>query len=196
MNMREIEEQRNGRNKDTAINHTYINSNEYRRKFDLISKDKKLNRLLYYIAKEMLFHRTGTLLEDMYWIDPVDMKIVAEETDTAVEKEIVYSEKTKKIVKNKKNLITIHSHPNSFPPSISDINSNFLNEYMTGIIICHDGRIYLYQAGEEISESYYKLVVEDYLKQGYDEDEAQRLTWKEFEAKFDVNVKEVTDNDV
>lgn len=50
----ETEEQRSGRNKETQINHTYINSGGYKRKFDLISDNKELSRLLYKIAKEML----------------------------------------------------------------------------------------------------------------------------------------------
>ena len=48
----EIEEQRNDLNKGTKINHTYINSGEYIRKFDLISDSKELSRLLYKIAKK------------------------------------------------------------------------------------------------------------------------------------------------
>jgi hypothetical protein len=67
--MRETEEQRTGRNKETAINHTYIDGGEYRKKFDSITENAELRRLLYRISKDMLFHRTGTLLEDMYWID-------------------------------------------------------------------------------------------------------------------------------
>lgn len=55
------EEQRYGRNKDTAINHAYISSGEYRKKFDQISDNKKLNKLLYQLAKTMLEHRSGTL---------------------------------------------------------------------------------------------------------------------------------------
>ena len=64
-----LEYQRYGRNKDTVINSTYINSGEYRRKFDKITKNDESNRILYSKAKEMLFHRSGTLFEDMYWID-------------------------------------------------------------------------------------------------------------------------------
>ena len=63
------EKQRYGRNKETIINHSFINSGEYRKKFDEISDDKELNRKIYQIAKKMLMHRSGTLLEDMYWID-------------------------------------------------------------------------------------------------------------------------------
>lgn len=64
-----LENQRYGRNKNTTINHLYINSGEYRRKFDKVTENKELSRLIYSKAKEMLFHRSGTLLEDMYWID-------------------------------------------------------------------------------------------------------------------------------
>ena len=63
----EAEEQRTGRNKETSINHTYIEGGEFRKKFDSISDDKELNKLIYTLAKQMLIHRSGTLYEDMYW---------------------------------------------------------------------------------------------------------------------------------
>ena len=84
------EEQRYGRNKDTVINHAYICSGEYRKKFDQISDNKKLNKLLYQLAKSMLEHRSGTLYEDMYWIDAETATIVAKEIDGCVESTIVY----------------------------------------------------------------------------------------------------------
>ncbi len=40
--MRELEQQRKGRNKNTIIDYNYISSNRYRKKFDYISNDKKL----------------------------------------------------------------------------------------------------------------------------------------------------------
>jgi len=52
--VQEIEEQRNGRNKNTTINNSYINSGKYRRKFDGISNDESLNHLVYQLAKKML----------------------------------------------------------------------------------------------------------------------------------------------
>ena len=63
--MRELEEQRNGRNKNTIIDYKYINSNRFRKRFDHISNNKKLNKLLYKTAKKMLLHRSGTEYEDM-----------------------------------------------------------------------------------------------------------------------------------
>ncbi len=59
-----FESQRYGRNKSTMINKSYIESGEYRRKFDRITDDANLARLLYNKAKEMLYHRSGTEYED------------------------------------------------------------------------------------------------------------------------------------
>ena len=67
--IREDEEQRYGRDKSTIVNQSYIEGGEYRRKFDELTKAPKLNRLIYNMAKKMLFHRSGTKFEDMCWID-------------------------------------------------------------------------------------------------------------------------------
>ena len=63
------------------------------------------------------------------------------------------------MIKKSENLLTIHTHPDSFPPSIDDINSNYDHNYEIGIVICHDGRVYMYSAEERINVNYYKLTV-------------------------------------
>ena len=193
--MRELEQQRKGRNKNTIIDYNYISSNRYRKKFDYISNDKKLNKLLYKIAKKMLLHRSGTEYEDMYWIDLLNGKIVCKITDSKYKKKILYTTTIKKMIKKSENLLTIHTHPDSFPPSIDDINSNYDHNYEIGIVICHDGRVYMYSAEERINVNYYKLTVEDYLKNGYNEDTAQIEALKEMQKKFSIYFKEVTEDD-
>ena len=193
--MRELEQQRKGRNKNTIIDYNYISSNRYRKKFDYISNDKKLNKLLYKIAKKMLLHRSGTEYEDMYWIDLINGKIVCKITDSKYKKKILYTTTIKKMIKKSENLLTIHTHPDSFPPSIDDINSNYDHNYEIGIVICHDGRVYMYSAEERINVNYYKLTVEDYLKNGYNEDTAQIEALKEMQKKFSIYFQEVTEDD-
>ena len=188
--MRELEQQRKGRNKNTIIDYNYISSNRYRKKFDYISNNKKLNKLLYKIAKKMLLHRSGTEYEDMYWIDLINGKIVCKITDSKYKKKILYTAAIKKTIKKSENLLTIHTHPDSFPPSIDDINSNYDHNYEIGIVICHDGRVYMYSAEERINVNYYKLTVEDYLKNGYNEDTAQIEALKEMQKKFSIYFKE------
>lgn len=187
----EIERQRYGRNKDTIINHTYIESGEYRNKFDRISDDKELNRLIYQIAKEMLYHRSGSEYEDMYWIDVGLKKIIAQETSLQSPTSIQYSRKTKRKIKNKKGLLTIHSHPYSFPPSIQDFNSNYRNNYGMGIVCCHDGKIYMYSSNEDVNTNYYKMKVEEFLKDGYNDIEAQQKALDIVMQNYDIKYKEV-----
>ena len=194
--VQELEEQRNGRNKSTTINHTYINGGEYRRKIDKISKSSDLNRIIYQLAKKMLNHRSGTVYEDMYWIDLDTFEVVAEETNSKEEKQITYSAKTKKIVSSYSRLVTIHSHPDSFPPSIGDLNSNYEHGYDTGIVVCHDGTVYMYRVKEFIPPGYYERIVAEFINQGYNENEAQLCALEDVTQKFQVEFKEVTGNDV
>lgn len=144
----------------------------------------------------MLIHRSGTLYEDMYWIDLDTIQIVGREVERDIEEAVQYSRRTEIVIKQHKNLLTIHTHPHSFPPSIADIKSNYFNNYAVGIVICHDGRIYMYKAAEDISEAYYSMTLAEYQNQGYADFAAQECTLKELADKFQIQVKEVTGNDV
>lgn len=57
-----LENQRYGRNKAALVNKKYIESGDYRAKFDRITENPEINRILYAKAKEILLHRSGTLL--------------------------------------------------------------------------------------------------------------------------------------
>ncbi len=193
----ELEEQRSGKNKATAINRKYINSAQYRQKFDKISTNPKLNRLLYKLAKKILFHRTGTAHEDMYWVDLDTLEIVASETKGAEPSRIIYSDATKKVLQQNRSLITIHSHPSGFPPSIQDLNSNCVNNYQMGIVIGHNGKVYLYSAKEEISYEYYRLKVATCIKDGYTEEKAHiNVLYSLQNLGFDIIVKEVIADEI
>ena len=193
---REIEEQRYGRNKDTAVNFSYIESGEYRRKFDSISDNVKLNRLLYQLAKKMLKHRSGTLYEDMYWIDLDTLEVIAEEVNMTEEESIVYSKATERVIRKHENIMTIHTHPNSFPPSIADLNSNYLNNYVSGVIICHDGTIYQYSSSVKLEELYYDLKVANLKNNGYNEVDIHRTVIGSFNNEVDIQIREVIGNEI
>jgi len=54
----------------------------------------------------------------------------------------------------------------------------------------------MYSTDEEISQEYYSLTVAEYLKQGFNEDDAQIEALEEIKKKFNIRFKEVIDNDV
>ena len=187
----EIEAQRPGRNKDTTVNKSYISSGEYRRKFDKIVDDKDLARLLYSIASNMLKNVSGNTFEEMYWIDPISNEIIARETNQSTPGQIIYSQSTIKAIKKHNHLITLHTHPHSFPPSVEDFNSNFQNNYLYGIIICHDGKIFVYSSLEFINEQYFQLVIKNFMKKCNNECEAQHLAIEKLKENRNITYWEV-----
>ena len=184
--------QRKGRNKDTQIDQSYIESGEFRKKFDLITDDKDINRLLYICAKKMLYHRSGSLQEDMYWIDANSKQIVAKELDQIQEQKVIYSKKTRKKINKQQGLITIHTHPSSSPPSVGDFNSNYRNKYSLGVVCGHDGKVFIYTSHVEIPVGFYAKKVEYYRKLGYNDYEAQIETIKSLSNVYNIKCKEVT----
>lgn len=139
----------------------------------------------------MLKHRSGTMLEDMYWINGATGGIVASALDEKEDGKILYNESLKKKLENASGLIAMHSHPQSMPPSIADFNSAFRQGYEKSIIICHDGTVYMYCSNQEINESLYIRYLSRFLADGYTEHEAQIKTLEKLRENHDIDFWEV-----
>lgn len=186
-----LENQRYGRNKTTLVNKTYIESGEYKRKYDNATDNQEVNKTLYDCAKTALKHRSGTVFEDMYWIDYETGKVVLSVTDSTDEHAIIYTDKIRNTIKNNKNIITLHTHPSSMPPSVSDLNSCCANRYKLGFVACHDGRVFAYSSEQEISENLYNIYIGDFICSGHDELNAQLLALNELKKNHKIDVWEV-----
>ena len=190
-----LEYQRYGRNKSTLVNKTYIDSGEYRRKFDKETDNPAVNKALYDSAKKALKHRSGTELEDMYWLDSESGEILLAVTDSTDESSIKYTDSIKKKIKqalnNSKIIVAMHTHPKSMPPSIDDFNSCFSHGYMEGFVACHDGKIFRYSAGERVSSSLYELYIQNFLDDGMSEYDAQIKALEKIKVNYDISFEEV-----
>ena len=189
-----LEYQRYGRNKETLVNKTYIDSGEYRRKFDNATENASVNKTLYDSAKAALKHRSGTLYEDMYWIDGNSGKVVFSVTDSTLEEGIPNTDSIKRHVKPSGNIITLHSHPGSMPPSASDLNSNFFNNYKMGFVACHNGVVFGYTSNEEISETLYTMYINKFLNDGFDDFTAQMKALQVLSQNYKIKIWEVSLN--
>ena len=186
-----FELQRYGRNKSTLVNKTYIDSGEYRKKFDQITDNSDVNRVLYSKAKEMLRHRSGTMLEDMYWIDGKTGEVVASALNEITESTVVYSDFINKAIQGKSNLIAMHTHPHSMPPSIADFNSAYSHGYSEGVVLCHDGTVYVYHSNQTVSEKLLEAYVKKFVGSGLSERDAQLMGLNKIMENYDIDFWEV-----
>ena len=189
----EKEEQRYGRNKSTLVDKSYISGGEYRRKFDKITDDNELSRLLYYKAKEMLLHRSGTDLEDMCWIDIAKKAIIASATEEKQSDKIVYSSTILRVVNESadRDILTMHTHPHSMPPSIEDFNASCYYNYKVGLVLCHNGTIYKYSSNELVRRELYERKINRNLLDGYSIEQAQINTLNYLMTNHDISFEEV-----
>ena len=158
-----LEFQRYGRNKETTVDSSYISGGEYRRKFDSIIDNAAVSRILYSKAKEMLLHRSGTLFEDMYWFDGASGAVLASVLDETAEEQIGYTTAVARAIEGVVNLI----------------------------VICHDGSVYIYASAQEVPEYLYKLYVENFLRIGYTDKEAQLAALDKIKQSYDIDYCEV-----
>ncbi len=188
-----LEYQRYGRNKKTLINKTYIESGEYRRKFDNATGNPDVNKALYNAAKVALKHRSGTEFEDMYWFDGETGGIILSVTDSTEERAVEYTERIRSIIEKNsgKSIVTLHTHPSSMPPSIQDFNSCFTHGYHLGYVACHNGKLFKYSSNEYISAALYELYIQKYLGDGFNEYEAQIRALGKIKENHDIDFEEV-----
>lgn len=188
-----LEYQRYGRNKSTLVNKTYIESGEYRRKFDSATDNPAVNKALYNAAKIALKHRSGTELEDMYWFDGKSGKIILSVADSTEERAIEYTEKIRSVIEKNsgKSIVTLHTHPSSMPPSIQDFNSCFTHGYHSGYVACHNGKLFKYSSCEYVSAALYELYIQKFLGDGLSEYESQISALGKIKENYDIDFEEV-----
>jgi proteasome lid subunit RPN8/RPN11 len=199
--VREDEYSHKGLDRKTQVNRAYIESNEFKRKFDNATDNPTVNKVLYDSAKEMLYDRSGTRYESMRWIDGDSGKIIAKAEymgkqdkykGEAYEERVLYDDnKLKRQLSGHNKIITIHNHPNSTTPSTSDLNSTAKRGYSVGFVVTHDGRLYKYTAEEEINHKVFDMTMTKYINDGYNVNEAQILAYENISNNTKINVKEV-----
>lgn len=152
MSIKEVEKADGYRNGTNIVDFSYIDSEEYRQKFESFSKDAKLNECLYRTAKEILYHRDGSDFEDMYLVHARKREVVGIQKDSGVPLEVEYNESLiSAIASNQQySLIAVHNHPTNILPDGSDYVSCGYRRYAQGVIICHNGKVYTYNVGDKI----------------------------------------------
>lgn len=145
----------------TIVNNSMLYSPEYRKLFDQLGESPKITRKIFQNSRKALLHRTGTEFEDLIFINS-NTGEVRSRIDYDVKKQVMPSEKMKKMVLSFPNtIISIHNHPGSAMPSLSDINSCRDRKYKYGIIVCHNGNLFKYTIlDRKYPESYSDMLLD------------------------------------
>ena len=175
------------------VDRAYINSKEYKKKFDKLTDNPTTNEAIYEVAKETLKHRDGTAYEDMYLLG-VDGNVLSSVTNSSVERGVTYTDEFKKAleksIKDSTPTIAIHNHPEGTPPSADDFRKAFENKYSLGVIIGHNGQVYIYgnnsveltsQIAEEISND-----IAFFYRNGYDIDNASKMVYNGYGLNYTI----------
>lgn len=120
----------------------YINSDQYRAKFNSISKNLALNQAIYKYCKAAITHQSGSYKEDLT-ILRLDGSFVGQ-TSGKVDNEQKLADKV--VAAKPYTLISIHNHGTNLPPSGSDFVSSGYHQYAFGIVACNNGDVYVYSS--------------------------------------------------
>ncbi|MDO5397179.1 MAG: hypothetical protein Q4G33_04545 [bacterium] len=172
----------------------YISSKEYRDKFRMLPYSDKTNDSIYKYAKAMLTHRNGTNKEDMYLIDVHSGKLKGKQASSKSDFEVDYNKSlTDAVRKAERNtLVSLHNHPTELLPTGSDFSSMGAHGYHSGIVVCHDGRVYWYKTGRR---AFSARLLDDRLKKyngtnGYSIKNHERVL-NEFKTEYGIDWREL-----
>ena len=163
---------------DTVVKKSLLTSSEYRKKFNQVSGNSKVNRRAWNISKDMLSHRSGTKFEDLAFINVVNGKYAVNK-DYDVESKANMNKQMKQLLEESepKTIIAIHNHPGSSVPSLADLMTCVNRGYYFGLVACHDGKVYKYWVDKNKFNSVNAGFALDRMEtQGYDK---EVRTWLE-----------------
>jgi len=178
-----------------AVDLNYISSESFRRKFNQITDNSTVNDALRKYATAMLTHRKGTDGEDLYIIDAQGnllLRKIAGENELGVEVSKEEANMLRTLYPGE--TIGIHNHPTNILPTGSDFVVAGYRKYKSGIVVTHDGRVFLYKAGNKPFRSeFFNRVVDKYYSApyNYDIEKAHKKALSDFKKECGIEWKEL-----
>ena len=147
------------------INRKVLDSSEYKKKFNGITKKSRVDEAIYKYAKAALYHRDGTNMEDLYILSNSTGDILGKNITSTEHFGVPINDSVRKaIINNQGDLIGMHTHFDDTPPTVSDFETAFKRRYNLGVVANATGDIYLYGYGYKyISAKLIDDTIEKYI---------------------------------
>ena len=127
----------------------YVRSNEYRMKFHGITGSAVVDDRIAEQCRDILESRTGTYKETLVILDADKGSLLTKITDSPGDNQIVYDDKVLEAIQSARNrghrLLSIHNHPEGYPPTADDCVSAYHRGYSFGVVCGHNGAVYTYE---------------------------------------------------
>lgn len=172
------------KNSAYSVNWGIVHSNEYKRKYNGITGNVKTDESIYKCAKAGLTHRDGTDREDLYIISKSTGKVLGKNITSTEAFGVRINDSIRSAVKNNQgDLIGLHTHPDSTPPTGSDFETAFKRGYYLGTVACSDGSVYTYGCADQFASARiiddtiekFKKLIDDSGKKVYSDDREAHL---------------------
>lgn len=138
---------------DYGVEWSIVETARYKKAFSKISENKTVSNSLYVRAKWALNNHDGKKTEEIYAINGRTgeeiSRITGQKEDFGIKRTIKFNEDLKKAINKKDPIFLLHNHPRGYPPSLGDINANAGEKLITGLVVGHNGRVYLYTSPEK-----------------------------------------------
>lgn len=139
-----------GRVGSNKVDLDYIDSQDFRSKFNQLTDNTKVNDQLRRYAQAMLTHRNGTDGEDLYLINASNGELIKRKFGGSNQLGVsLIKSEVDELRKYRNNLIGIHNHPTNVWPTGSDYSAAGYRGYRYGFVVTHDGRLFKYSAGDK-----------------------------------------------
>ncbi|MGI6117826.1 MAG: minor capsid protein [Bilifractor sp.] len=148
------------------IDRKYIQSNQYKRKFNGITGIKSVDDALHKYSKAALIHRDGTDKEDLFIISANSGDLLGKNTTSNESKGVAPNKSVVQAVSNNVgDTIGLHSHFDDTPPTGSDFEAAFKRRYKFGVVANANGDVYTYGCGDKyVSQRVIDATIEKYKK--------------------------------
>lgn len=172
---------------------------KYSSKFKNLTENKKVNQSVCKCSKTIIKHRIETDYEDMYIINANTGKIMGFRNDMHTIKGnnksfVKYNDSINNALEKAESenipIISIHNHPDGYPPSADDLVSALKHGYKFGLAIGHNGQVYKYYPAPEILSIEELDNIQNWIalnyKNGMDIDRAYQSVFEQFGLKYEI----------
>lgn len=126
------------------VNTRVVNSKSYTEKFEGVGSNKKVDNIIKNRTLDILNERNGTNLESVSYMDIRTGKEIVYNNTSNKEYGVKLTDKEKNLLNQYKgSLISIHNHPESTRPSISDLLTMQVQKIEKIIVAGHNGKVYI-----------------------------------------------------